>query len=74
MSEQTIVWDLALIQKYNYSGPRYTSYPTALEFNQRYDEAAFQPPLRATLSGRCRCTCISLSAISCATSAAATSW
>ena len=42
MSEQTIVWDLALIQKYNYSGPRYTSYPTALEFNQRYDEAAFQ--------------------------------
>jgi len=42
MSEQTIVWDLALIQKYNYSGPRYTSYPTALEFNQSYDEAAFQ--------------------------------
>ncbi|HAT3678222.1 TPA: oxygen-independent coproporphyrinogen III oxidase [Serratia marcescens] len=42
MSEQAIVWDLALIQKYNYSGPRYTSYPTALEFNQRYDEAAFQ--------------------------------
>ena len=42
MSEQTIVWDLALIQKYNYSGPRYTSYPTALEFNQSYDEAAFE--------------------------------
>lgn len=42
MSEQAIVWDLALIQKYNYSGPRYTSYPTALEFNQSYDEAAFQ--------------------------------
>lgn len=42
MLEQTVVWDLALIQKYNYSGPRYTSYPTALEFNQSYDEAAFQ--------------------------------
>lgn len=42
MSEQTIVWDLALIQKYNYSGPRYTSYPTALEFNQSYDDADFQ--------------------------------
>lgn len=42
MSEQTIVWDLALIQKYNYSGPRYTSYPTALEFNEDFDEAAFQ--------------------------------
>ena len=32
MSE--IIWDLALIQKYNQSGPRYTSYPTALEFNE----------------------------------------
>ncbi|OMQ20090.1 oxygen-independent coproporphyrinogen III oxidase [Serratia oryzae] len=42
MSEQAIVWDLALIQKYNYSGPRYTSYPTALEFNQSYDEVAFK--------------------------------
>ncbi|EMF4710374.1 oxygen-independent coproporphyrinogen III oxidase [Providencia stuartii] len=41
MSEQNIVWDLSLIQKYNYSGPRYTSYPTALEFNQEYDESAF---------------------------------
>ena len=34
MSE--IIWDLALIQKYNQSGPRYTSYPTALEFNESY--------------------------------------
>lgn len=42
MSVPAIVWDLALIQKYNYSGPRYTSYPTALEFNQNYDETAFQ--------------------------------
>lgn len=41
MSEQSIVGDLPLIQKYNYSGPRYTSYPTALEFNQQYDEQAF---------------------------------
>lgn len=41
MSEQAIVWDLALIQKYNYSGPRYTSYPTALEFSEDFDEAAF---------------------------------
>ncbi|AKH63473.1 MULTISPECIES: oxygen-independent coproporphyrinogen III oxidase [Photorhabdus] len=41
MSEQAIVWDLPLIQKYNYSGPRYTSYPTALEFNQQYDNSAF---------------------------------
>ncbi|MBE2897165.1 oxygen-independent coproporphyrinogen III oxidase [Pasteurellaceae bacterium HPA106] len=43
MSE--IVWDLELIQKYNQSGPRYTSYPTALEFNEHYSEQDF---LRAT--------------------------
>ncbi|MBJ7223305.1 MULTISPECIES: oxygen-independent coproporphyrinogen III oxidase [unclassified Brenneria] len=42
MSEQAVDWDLALIQKYNYSGPRYTSYPTALEFSERYDEPAFR--------------------------------
>lgn len=41
MSEQAIVWDLALIQKYNYSGPRYTSYPTALEFSESFTEAEF---------------------------------
>ncbi|NBI41959.1 oxygen-independent coproporphyrinogen III oxidase [[Haemophilus] felis] len=39
MSE--IIWDLALIQKYNYSGPRYTSYPTALEFNESYSNVDF---------------------------------
>lgn len=39
MSE--IIWDLALIQKYNHSGPRYTSYPTALEFNENYKNVDF---------------------------------
>ncbi|WP_034943107.1 oxygen-independent coproporphyrinogen III oxidase [Erwinia oleae] len=38
---QTIEWDLSLIQKYNISGPRYTSYPTALEFHQDYSEPDF---------------------------------
>lgn len=42
MSEQCIDWDLALIQKYNYSGPRYTSYPTALEFSDAYGEDDFR--------------------------------
>ena len=36
-----IIWDHALIQKYNYSGPRYTSYPTALEFNEQFTESEF---------------------------------
>ncbi|MWP62964.1 oxygen-independent coproporphyrinogen III oxidase [Gilliamella sp. Pas-s25] len=35
------LWDQALIEKYNYSGPRYTSYPTALEFNENFSEQDF---------------------------------
>lgn len=33
---QQLFWDQALIEKYNYSGPRYTSYPTALEFAEEF--------------------------------------
>ncbi|WP_429945694.1 oxygen-independent coproporphyrinogen III oxidase [Bibersteinia trehalosi] len=40
MSE--IIWDIDLIQKYNQSGPRYTSYPTALEFNESYNDDDFK--------------------------------
>ncbi len=40
MSE--ITWDHNLIQKYNHSGPRYTSYPTALEFNESYTNDDFK--------------------------------
>lgn len=39
--QKTIEWDQALIEKYNYSGPRYTSYPTALEFNEDFSESDF---------------------------------
>lgn len=42
MSINEVKWDSALIQKYNHSGPRYTSYPTALEFNENYTEKDFQ--------------------------------
>ena len=42
MSAQAIEWDMAMIQKYNYSGPRYTSYPTALEFSPEYSNDAFE--------------------------------
>lgn len=37
-----IIWDINLIQKYNQSGPRYTSYPTALEFNESYNDDDFK--------------------------------
>lgn len=40
MSE--IIWDQGLIQKYNQSGPRYTSYPTALEFHESYNDDDFK--------------------------------
>ena len=33
---EKLIWDQTLIEKYNYSGPRYTSYPTALEFEQSF--------------------------------------
>ncbi|PSV42316.1 oxygen-independent coproporphyrinogen III oxidase [Photobacterium sp. GB-36] len=42
MSNEQIIWDQALIEKYNYSGPRYTSYPTALEFNEAFTSAEFE--------------------------------
>ncbi len=44
MQFESVVWDEALIQKYNYSGPRYTSYPTALEFSEAF---GYQDFLRA---------------------------
>lgn len=42
---QQLVWDQALIEKYNYSGPRYTSYPTALEFSESFN---YQALMQAT--------------------------
>ncbi|MCW8994456.1 MAG: oxygen-independent coproporphyrinogen III oxidase [Psychromonas sp.] len=36
---EKFIWDQTLIEKYNYSGPRYTSYPTALEFDQDFSYA-----------------------------------
>jgi|TARA_Y100000310_G_scaffold344698_1_gene458871 oxygen-independent coproporphyrinogen-3 oxidase len=36
------VFDLELIQKYNVSGPRYTSYPTALQFTDDFSEQSYR--------------------------------
>jgi len=33
-----VAFDLAMIKKYNLTGPRYTSYPTAVVFNSNYQE------------------------------------
>jgi len=36
LQQTTLEWDESLLAKYNISGPRYTSYPTALEFTEDY--------------------------------------
>ncbi|MBF0470625.1 MAG: oxygen-independent coproporphyrinogen III oxidase [Gammaproteobacteria bacterium] len=38
MANQTTVFDAALLQKYAKSGPRYTSYPTAVQFHPGFGE------------------------------------
>ncbi len=40
--DQTLVFDQALIEKYDYSGPRYTSYPTAPQFHERFGEEQYR--------------------------------
>lgn len=37
-----LVFDTQLITKYDVSGPRYTSYPTAPQFNEGFDEQAYR--------------------------------
>ena len=41
-------WDTALINKYNISGPRYTSYPTALSLQTGYRQAHLQDAIAAS--------------------------
>jgi tRNA A37 methylthiotransferase MiaB len=42
-AESRLQADIKLeLDAYNYSGPRYTSYPTALEFNQAFTSAEFE--------------------------------
>ncbi len=36
--DKTISWDLDLIKRYDLSGPRYTSYPTAIQFDTSLSE------------------------------------
>ena len=52
----------ALLQRYDRPGPRYTSYPTAVEFTDRFDErlpraAGGRRGDRRTSRCRCTCTC-----------------
>jgi len=40
--QQTIVFDIDLIRRYDKAGPRYTSYPTAVQFHDKFDEATYR--------------------------------
>lgn len=40
--DQSIKFDLDLINRYNKSGPRYTSYPTALELHEGFGDADYR--------------------------------
>ena len=51
--QQTLVLDQALINRYDQSGPRYTSYPTAVQFHEGFGPAEYRAAARASnASGR----------------------
>jgi len=46
--DQSIKFDLDLIKRYDKSGPRYTSYPTALELHEDFGEAQYRQQIAAS--------------------------
>lgn len=48
---QQLVFDFDLIKKYDQSGPRYTSYPTAVQFTAEFNEQSYQEAARQSNSG-----------------------
>jgi oxygen-independent coproporphyrinogen-3 oxidase len=51
--DQTIEFDPHLIERYDQSGPRYTSYPTAVEFHAGFGESEYRSACeRSNASGR----------------------
>lgn len=51
--DTAIIFDLALIHKYDQAGPRYTSYPTAVQFHDGFGAAEYQQQaIASNASGR----------------------
>ncbi|MCB1904042.1 MAG: oxygen-independent coproporphyrinogen III oxidase [Gammaproteobacteria bacterium] len=46
--DQSLVFDLELIHKYDHAGPRYTSYPTAPQFHDGFGEQAYRAAASAS--------------------------
>lgn len=40
--QQSTIFDLELIRRYDKAGPRYTSYPTAVQFHEGFNEATYR--------------------------------
>ncbi|MFC1777853.1 oxygen-independent coproporphyrinogen III oxidase [Pseudomonadota bacterium] len=52
-SPHSFIWDRRLIDRYDLSGPRYTSYPTAPQFHEQFSVAELQSAIeRSNLNGR----------------------
>ncbi|GAL12823.1 coproporphyrinogen III oxidase [Vibrio astriarenae] len=69
-NQQQIVWDQAVLDKYNYSGPRYTSYPTALEFHEMFTVSDYDMACTQYQNARYLCTSTSHSVTSFVTTVA----
>lgn len=48
MTEQTVRFDRDLINRYDRSGPRYTSYPTAVQFAEAFSSGDYQRHIQLT--------------------------
>jgi hypothetical protein len=46
--QNNIEFDLELIKRYDLSGPRYTSYPTAVQFNHHFTESDYLAAMAAS--------------------------
>jgi len=42
MSDQAVIFDTDLVKRYDKAGPRYTSYPTAVQFHEGFAEAEYK--------------------------------
>ena len=42
VSIKSMMWNESLIRRYDHAGPRYTSYPTAVEFNDSFDVSTLE--------------------------------
>ncbi len=49
--DQSLVFDMDLINRYDKSGPRYTSYPTAVQFHEGFGEPGYKRIAQETNAG-----------------------